>query len=793
MKLRNPILLLVVLAIAAVVPSRLGAAIPDALPYQGRVSVGGVNFSGTGHFKFAVYQHATGIFTPAGVSSTISGGSVSGIAVLSGGSGYSDSVTVRISGGGGSGATATATVVNGTIITINIDNPGSGYIRRPEVFFTDPAAPVLLWDNPGAITGILAEPAAAVSLPVTNGLYVVGLGDTVLNNMAPLPASLAPAGGLRVFVRVWFSDGVNGFQQLSPDTELRSVPFAREAISALTAANLGGVPLANLARLDAANTFSNPNGLAIAGPGPQTNYWPNQPASGTSVPITGAGARMEFVPGYGAFRSGSVTGTQWDASSIGPYSVAMGYNTIASSTAAIALGYNTTASDYGATAMGLNTVASGSCSIASGYTSTASGYASTALGDHTQSTGYGSTALGVWAAARGTFATSLGLATTAESFGETVLGCYDTNYTPTGLDTWSAADRLFVIGNGTSDDARSDALSLYKNAVFTVQGNGPVANVPAADATVPVSGPGTRMLFLPGYSAFRAGTVTGTLGNVPSGEAWDAANIGDYSAAMGLNTTASGACSTALGSSTTASNSGSTAMGIGAVASQYASTAMGHNTAASQYASTAMGEGTTASGSASTAMGYGTIASCYASTAMGYGTTASSYGETVLGRYNTEAATPNPNSWVSSDRLFVIGNGTLSTARSDALIVYKNGNATLKGDLSAKSFITTSDRALKIDIVAADTASVLAKVAALPVATWKFKDETVTHLGPMAQDFFAAFQLGGTDTGIASVDTAGVALAAIQELKKQLDAKDACISALEARLLAIEAKLAIKP
>jgi hypothetical protein len=118
------------------------------------------------------------------------------------------------------------------------------------------------------------------------------------------------------------------------------------------------------------------------------------------------------------------------------------------------------------------------------------------------------------------------------------------------------------------------------------------------------------------------------------------------------------------------------------------------------------------------------------------------------------------------------------------LIVFKSGNATLQGTLTQGS-----DRNRKVDIIPADTATVLTKVAALPLAIWKYKDETVTHLGPMAQDFFAAFRLGGTDTGIASVDADGIALAAIQELKKQLDAKDARIAALEVRLAAIEAKM----
>jgi cell shape-determining protein MreC len=42
-------------------------------------------------------------------------------------------------------------------------------------------------------------------------------------------------------------------------------------------------------------------------------------------------------------------------------------------------------------------------------------------------------------------------------------------------------------------------------------------------------------------------------------------------------------------------------------------------------------------------------------------------------------------------------------------------------------------------------------------------------MGPMAQDFYAAFRLGSGDTTITSVDPDGVALAAIQGLNQKLE------------------------
>lgn len=67
------------------------------------------------------------------------------------------------------------------------------------------------------------QPDGAVSLAVTQGLYSVFLGDTALPNMAALPPT-AFAGD--VYLRVWFNDGVSGFQQLAPDQRIGSVAYA---------------------------------------------------------------------------------------------------------------------------------------------------------------------------------------------------------------------------------------------------------------------------------------------------------------------------------------------------------------------------------------------------------------------------------------------------------------------------------------------------------------------------------------------------------------------------------------
>jgi hypothetical protein len=69
-----------------------------------------------------------------------------------------------------------------------------------------------------------------------------------------------------------------------------------------------------------------------------------------------------------------------------------------------------------------------------------------------------------------------------------------------------------------------------------------------------------------------------------------------------------------------------------------------------------------------------------------------------------------------------------------------------------------------------NTSDILQKISALPLHRWSYKtqEESIQHIGPTAQDFYAAFHLGESDTTINTLDPDGIALAAIQELAKQV-------------------------
>lgn len=93
------------------------------------------------------------------------------------------------------------------------------------------------------------------------------------------------------------------------------------------------------------------------------------------------------------------------------------------------------------------------------------------------------------------------------------------------------------------------------------------------------------------------------------------------------------------------------------------------------------------------------------------------------------------------------------------------------------TWTNASSRSLKHAFEVVDTRAVLRNVVALPISTWRYKSsEEGRHLGPVAEDFQAAFGLGDGES-IATVDADGVALAAIQGLNQKLEAENTRLQA----------------
>ncbi len=107
---------------------------------------------------------------------------------------------------------------------------------------------------------------------------------------------------------------------------------------------------------------------------------------------------------------------------------------------------------------------------------------------------------------------------------------------------------------------------------------------------------------------------------------------------------------------------------------------------------------------------------------------------------------------------------------------------------SGGAWASVSDRNRKENFRNEDGEAVLTKIAALPIQRWSYKSQapSIRHLGPTAQDFYAAFGLGEGELTITTTDIDGVNLLAVQALEKrttELRAEVAQLNAQNARLL----------
>jgi hypothetical protein len=117
----------------------------------------------------------------------------------------------------------------------------------------------------------------------------------------------------------------------------------------------------------------------------------------------------------------------------------------------------------------------------------------------------------------------------------------------------------------------------------------------------------------------------------------------------------------------------------------------------------------------------------------------------------------------------------------------------------ASAWSSLSDRASKDNYSPVNGRDILERLASVPIQTWNWKSQTtsIRHIGPVAQDFYAAFNVGEDKQHISTVDADGVALAAIQGLYQMVQDKDTQIAAQQKQIdelkqqnTAIEARLA---
>ena len=159
----------------------------------------------------------------------------------------------------------------------------------------------------------------------------------------------------------------------------------------------------------------------------------------------------------------------------GNASTSFGVSNISSGSTSITWGDNNQATRFGATAFGYNTIANEQVATAWGQNTQANGRFSTAFGYNTIANEQVATAWGDGTNANGKWSTAFGYGNTANSELEVVLGRYATigAFNPTD---WSVNDRLFAIGNGSSDMNRNDAIVVLKNGRTGI-GRNPTTNL----------------------------------------------------------------------------------------------------------------------------------------------------------------------------------------------------------------------------------------------------------------------------------------------------------------------------
>ena len=470
-------------------------------------------------------------------------------------------------------------------------------------------------------------------------------------------------------------------------------------------------------------------------------------------------------------------------------------NTAAKSRATVSGGASNTASGEGAIVGGgaanvvtatFGTVAGGEhISVTGDYAAVAGGSWITVTGDYAAvGGGYNNAANGYSYATIGG-----GYYNTASGYGATVGG---------GQNNVASNDFASVDG-GYSNAASGDSATVGGGLGNAASGGG---------ATV---GGGVYNTASDSYA-----TVSGGYGNTAS---FDYATVGG-----GYDNTASGGGATVGGGYYNTANGDSAAVGGGfnnATSGHYATISGGYdNEASDYYATVAGGHYNTASSDSATVGGgyYNTASYDYATVGGGYGNTASGYYATVPGgagniasgdysfAAGTYAQADDEGAFVWADstvaNIFAPGVDTFSvrasggvwfgTDSSPSIPAGRFINTSTGGYLSTGGAWTdSSDRARKENFAPVDGQEVLARLADVPITTWNYRaqDASVRHIGPTAQDFYAAFGLGEDERHIAALDANGVALAAIQELYAQNQSQGAQIEALQRQNADLEARL----
>ncbi len=295
------------------------------------------------------------------------------------------------------------------------------------------------------------------------------------------------------------------------------------------------------------------------------------------------------------------------------------------------------------------------------------------------------------------------------------------------------------------------------------------------------------------------GTIGGGAGNRAGNNDGDTGNRPNATVGGGRNNIAVGDNATVSGGFGNSANSGAAVGGgIDNTAGLRATIGGGEqNSATGNGATISGGLNNTASGEASMVGGGrdNTASGEVATVSGGQNNTASGNFSFAAGR---DANANDNGAFVWSDSRGAVfnslGDNTFNVRASGGTFIFSSSPPTTGVFLSPGSgaWASVSDQALKENVEAIDPVAVLDALVSIPVSTWNYitQDDSIRHMGVMAQDFYAAFGIGEDDRHITTIDADGVAFAAIQGLNTKLETENAALRArvddLEARLAALE-------
>ncbi|MBV9492708.1 MAG: peptidase S74 [Acidobacteria bacterium] len=330
---------------------------------------------------------------------------------------------------------------------------------------------------------------------------------------------------------------------------------------------------------------------------------------------------------------------------------------------------------------------------------------------------------------------------------------------------------------------------VFQNGSFVATGN-------LGIGVSPFQGKGYRTSWDSYKGAFRSGYADAE---------WDDANVGFFSWAGGSNSTAIGLYALAFGDTNSAESTSSIVFGSGNQVKGAAGFSAGAGNRVCDTYGVALGNNAKSGGPLINGR-------CdpdsfnlrgLAAVAIGYNVTADQDHTMALGKFASNNGFTGTLVWsdgsatASADTFKNTANNEAAFRATGGFRFRTNLSGTTGCNLPAGSgvFNCTSSRLTKENFNNVDGEQVLLTLRSVPVSTWNYITEgkQVRHVGPMAEDFYAAFGLGTNNTSIGVQDLASVSLVAVKALEArtaELQSKAAEVDVLRAQVQSLEERLA---